>query len=89
MSEEIELDEVMEGGTRLLVPRSRTEKGPGTIQGSVFYNRQMSFNRDVSVMFFSSPMVKVEDRAGRHVGHRGQGGAHHERGQARDRVPRE
>ena len=59
MSENIELDEVCEGATRLLVPRSRTEKGPGTIQGSVFYNRQMSFNRDISVMFFSSPQVKV------------------------------
>lgn len=54
----MELDEVIEGGTRLLVPRSRTERGPGTIQGSVFYNRQMSFNRDVSVLFFTSPMIR-------------------------------
>jgi tRNA (guanine26-N2/guanine27-N2)-dimethyltransferase len=54
----MELDEVIEGGTRLLVPQSRTERGPGTIQGSVFYNKQMSFNRDVSVLFFTSPMIR-------------------------------
>jgi tRNA (guanine26-N2/guanine27-N2)-dimethyltransferase len=46
-----------EGGTDIYIPVNHTESGPGKIQGRVFYNRQMSFNRDVSVMFFSSDQV--------------------------------
>ena len=41
---------VREGTTDLLVPESFCKKGPGTKTGVVFYNRQMEFSRDVSVM---------------------------------------
>lgn len=52
------LEKVTEGRTQLFVPEARTESGPGKKQGRVFYNQQMAFNRDVSVMFFSHPDVK-------------------------------
>jgi len=52
------LEKVIEGRTELLVPEARTESGPGKKQGRVFYNHQMAFNRDVSVIFFSHPDVK-------------------------------
>lgn len=42
---------IREGNTDILVPRTHSVHGPGKIQGSVFFNEQMSFNRDVSVMF--------------------------------------
>ncbi len=42
--------EIREGSTRLLVPSGFCEKGPGRNTGEVFYNRQMEFGRDVSVM---------------------------------------
>ncbi|HTY47907.1 MAG TPA: tRNA (guanine(26)-N(2))-dimethyltransferase [Methanomassiliicoccales archaeon] len=42
--------EVREGSTRLLVPRAHSQKGPGKRVGTVFFNSQMGFNRDVSVM---------------------------------------
>ena len=42
---------IREGSTDILVPRTHSVHGPGKIQGSVFFNEQMSFNRDVSVMF--------------------------------------
>ncbi len=45
------LAKVREGTTDLLVPESFSRKGPGTRTGEVFYNRQMEFGRDVSVMF--------------------------------------
>lgn len=45
---------ILEGGTPLLVPPAISEKGPGKIEGRVFYNRQMAFNRDVSVTLFHS-----------------------------------
>jgi tRNA (guanine26-N2/guanine27-N2)-dimethyltransferase len=45
---------IQEGSTRLLVPESHSVHGPGTINGSVFFNEQMAFNRDVSVMFLRS-----------------------------------
>ncbi|MGD0819079.1 MAG: tRNA (guanine(26)-N(2))-dimethyltransferase [Methanomassiliicoccales archaeon] len=48
-----------EGATDIYIPVNHTDHGPGKIQGRVFYNRQMAFNRDVSVMFFSSPQVTV------------------------------
>jgi len=42
---------VREGVTDLLVPEGFSQKGPGTRTGEVFYNRQMEFGRDISVMF--------------------------------------
>jgi tRNA (guanine26-N2/guanine27-N2)-dimethyltransferase len=45
------LAKVIEGTTELLVPEAFCKKGPGTRTGEVFYNRQMEFGRDVSVMF--------------------------------------
>lgn len=45
------LVKVIEGTTELLVPEAFCKKGPGTRTGDVFYNRQMEFGRDVSVMF--------------------------------------
>jgi len=40
---------IREGTARLLVPSSYNRKGPGSARGPVFYNRQMEFNRDVSI----------------------------------------
>lgn len=42
-------DIIREGSTSLTVPEDRSVRGPGT-RGSVFFNEQMAFNRDVSVM---------------------------------------
>jgi tRNA (guanine26-N2/guanine27-N2)-dimethyltransferase len=56
------LENHIEGRTQLLVPEARTESGPGKRQGRVFFNQQMGFNRDVSVMFFAHPDIHV-DRA--------------------------
>lgn len=42
---------IEEGGTKLIVPADHSVKGPGKIRGSVFFNSQMAFNRDISVMF--------------------------------------
>lgn len=42
---------IREGQTNILVPETHSTHGPGKIQGAVFFNEQMSFNRDVSVMF--------------------------------------
>ena len=42
---------IREGPTELLVPEEHSAGGPGKINGSVFFNEQMAFNRDVSVMF--------------------------------------
>jgi len=44
--------EIMEGRTRLLIPEAHSSKGPGKRLGCVFFNAQMAFNRDVSVMLF-------------------------------------
>ena len=44
----------MEGPTKLIVPEDHSSGGPGKIVGSVFFNEQMSFNRDVSVMFLKA-----------------------------------
>lgn len=41
---------VREGTTDLLVPEGFCLKGPGTRTAGVFYNRQMEFGRDVSVI---------------------------------------
>ncbi|MCQ2086064.1 MAG: N2,N2-dimethylguanosine tRNA methyltransferase [archaeon] len=42
---------VQEGQTKLLVPKDHSVGGPGKIGHSVFFNEQMAFSRDVSVMF--------------------------------------
>ncbi|MEM0343143.1 MAG: tRNA (guanine(26)-N(2))-dimethyltransferase [Thermoplasmata archaeon] len=42
---------VREGTTELMVPSDFNLRGPGSRTGGVFYNRQMEFGRDVSVMF--------------------------------------
>ena len=44
------LTKVREGTTELLVPEVFCKSGPGRKTGQVFYNRQMEFGRDVSVM---------------------------------------
>ncbi len=41
---------VREGITDLLVPEGYSKHGPGTRTGEVFYNRQMEFGRDISVI---------------------------------------
>ena len=41
---------IREGKTDLMVPEGFCGKGPGKTTGEVFYNRQMEFSRDVSVM---------------------------------------
>lgn len=46
--------EILEGSTRLLVPKGHSHGGPGKRTGDVFFNSQMAFNRDVSVMLLSS-----------------------------------
>ena len=43
--------ELTEGRTRLLVPEAHSLHGPGTRTDNVFFNEQMAFGRDVSVMF--------------------------------------
>jgi tRNA (guanine26-N2/guanine27-N2)-dimethyltransferase len=45
---------IREGGTDILVPPAISQKGPGKIEGKVFFNRQMAFNRDISVAMFHS-----------------------------------
>jgi tRNA (guanine26-N2/guanine27-N2)-dimethyltransferase len=45
-----ELVKIREGRTDLMVPAEFCTKGPGKATGDVFYNRQMEFSRDVSVM---------------------------------------
>jgi tRNA (guanine26-N2/guanine27-N2)-dimethyltransferase len=46
-----DLVRVQEGSTHLDVPASFCKQGPGTMQGDVFYNRQMEFGRDISIIF--------------------------------------
>ena len=43
--------EITEGLTKLLVPEVHSMHGPGTRTSDVFFNEQMAFGRDVSVMF--------------------------------------
>ena len=45
---------IREGSTDILVPADHSVRGPGSINGSVFFNEQMAFNRDVSVMLLRS-----------------------------------
>lgn len=49
--------EIREGITRLIVPVEHSKKGPGT-KREVFYNRQMAFNRDISVILFRAIKFK-------------------------------
>ncbi|UCE91798.1 MAG: hypothetical protein JSV90_01195 [Methanobacteriota archaeon] len=48
-----DLVRIREGATDLMVPRGFCGRGPGKASGDVFYNRQMEFSRDVSVMLGS------------------------------------
>ena len=41
---------IREGSTDILVPELHSSGGPGKIQGGVFFNEQMAFNRDISIM---------------------------------------
>ncbi|MCL1979232.1 MAG: tRNA (guanine(10)-N(2))-dimethyltransferase [Methanomassiliicoccaceae archaeon] len=43
--------ELTEGRTRLLVPEEHSSHGPGKRTSDVFFNEQMAFGRDVTVMF--------------------------------------
>ena len=56
---------ITEGKTRLLVPEVHSTQGPGKINaGSVFFNEQMAFNRDVSIMLLRAlekPTMTVAD----------------------------
>ena len=45
---------IREGSTDILVPLEHSVHGPGKKVGSVFFNEQMAFNRDVSVMLLRS-----------------------------------
>lgn len=50
--------EIVEGTTRLVVPAAHSSGGPGKRVGRVFFNAQMAFNRDVSVMFLRARPVR-------------------------------
>lgn len=43
--------QIKEGSTYIFVPEEHSKSGPGKIGDSVFFNEQMAFNRDISVMF--------------------------------------
>lgn len=45
------ITEIVEGRTKLTVPEEHSSGGPGKRTGEVFFNEQMAFNRDISVMF--------------------------------------
>lgn len=45
-----QLVKVREGATDLIVPADFCRRGPGTSTEEVFYNRQMEFSRDISVL---------------------------------------
>ncbi len=55
--------QILEGNTKLLVPREHSQGGPGKRTSDVFFNAQMAFNRDVSVMVIRSltDVVDVAD----------------------------
>ncbi len=54
---------IREGGTELLVPEQHSSGGPGKIFDTVFFNEQMAFNRDISIMFLRAlgKHLKVAD----------------------------
>lgn len=45
---------IREGATEFFVPSVHSEKGPGKRIGRVFFNDQMAFNRDVTVMLLKA-----------------------------------
>ena len=45
---------ITEGSTELFVPALHSNKGPGKKVGRVFFNDQMAFNRDISIMLMTS-----------------------------------
>jgi len=50
---------IIEGATELVVPAAHSVHGPGKRVGHVFYNEQMAFNRDVSIMLLAAcPQVR-------------------------------
>lgn len=58
MSPFLERIEIREGQTKLEIPEDHSINGPGKRVGKVFYNRQMGFNRDVSVCLFPALDLK-------------------------------
>jgi len=50
--QKIDVVEIREGETRLLVPADHSLKGPGKRTGKVFFNNQMGFSRDITVSLF-------------------------------------
>ena len=51
---------ITEGATKLLVPETHSVNGPGRIEsGSVFFNEQMAFNRDVSIMLLRAKRREI------------------------------
>ncbi len=46
----LQLQNIKEGNTNLIVPKVKKTKGPATSKVPVFYNPAMEFNRDVSVL---------------------------------------
>ncbi|MFA6680330.1 MAG: tRNA (guanine(26)-N(2))-dimethyltransferase [Candidatus Methanomethylophilaceae archaeon] len=51
--------QIQEGLTKLIVPVDHSVNGPGRINDSIFFNEQMAFNRDVSVMFLRALGKKI------------------------------
>ena len=49
----MEFHQIVEGGTKIVVPKVLNTKGPGK-KGGVFYNPVMEFNRDVSIMVLNA-----------------------------------
>lgn len=45
---------IREGSTDLIVPEVHSSGGPGKRTGDVFFNEQMAFNRDISIMLLRS-----------------------------------
>lgn len=58
----LECVQICEGQTNLVIPLQHSEGGPGKKTQSVFFNHQMAFNRDVSVMLVRS-MENIVDVA--------------------------
>ena len=54
--------QICEGQTEILIPIQHSEGGPGKKTQSVFFNHQMAFNRDISVMLVRS-MANIIDIA--------------------------
>jgi len=48
------LNQIIEGTTKLTVPKTKNIKGPSTSKVPVFYNPAMEFNRDISVLVLAN-----------------------------------